>query len=410
MYVKRNLEKELTNFIDVPEILSIVGARQVGKTTLINNILHNIKNKKIIKLTLDNIQILDEFVNDIDSFIELYIKDNDIIFIDELHYAKESGRILKYIFDTTKNKKIIISGSSSVDLSIQSLKYLVGRVLNFELFSFSFYEFLKANDNSLSKLYISNKKYNPPILKKLNKYLEEYLVYGGYPRVVLEKDISIKQKILLNIYNTYALREIKELEDIKDDFKLHRLIKSLSLQIGNLIDYSELKNISEYYHEQLKHILNILEKTYVCKLMPPYYTNKRTELVKRKMIYFYDLGLRNSVLNDFTLDRNELGAMKENFIVGELLREGFDIKYWRTQTGSEVDIIIDKGKEIIPIESKSNLKNNNITRSLLSFIEKYNPKEAYVLSNDFESERIIKNTKIIFLPFVKFLNIIPNLK
>lgn len=408
MYIKRNIETDIIKFITTPEIISIVGARQVGKTTLVNNILDNLENKKIKKLTLDNVQILDEFVNATDSFIDLYIKKYDVIFIDELHYAKESGKILKYIFDTNKDIKIIISGSSSIDLSIQSLKYLVGRVINFELYSFSFYEFLNSKDSTLSEIYLSN-NYKEPILNKLNKYLEEYLLYGGYPRVVLENDFSKKKKLLINIYNTYALREIKELEDIKDDFKLHKLIKALSLQIGNLIDYSELKNLFEYYHEQLKHILNLLEKTYICKLISPYYTNKRTELVKSKRVYFYDLGLRNVVINSFEIDKNDLGSMKENLVVGELLREGYDVKYWRTQTGSEVDIIIDKGKEIIPVESKSTLKNDNITKSLLSFIEKYNPKKAYVLSNNFKGERDIKNTKVIFLPFVNFLSIIKKL-
>lgn len=409
MYVERNIEKELLKYIKVPEIIAIVGARQVGKTTLIEKILTNIKNKKINKITLDDVEILDMFVNDTDSFIKLYLQKYDVLFIDELHYAKESGRILKYIYDTNRDKKIIISGSSSIDLSIQSLKYLVGRVLNFELYSFSFFEFLRFKDENLLKVYLSS-NFKEPTFKKINKYLEEYIIYGGYPRVVIEKDVSIKKKILTNIYNTYALREIKEIEDIKDDFKLHKLIKALSLQIGNIIDYSDLKNISQYYHIQLKYILNILEKTYICKQINPFFTNKRTELVKSKMIYFYDLGLRNSIINNFSLNRDDLGFIKENLIVSELIKEGFDIKYWRTQTGAEVDIIIDKGQEIIPIEIKSNLRKNVIPKSLTNFILKYNPKKAYVISDFFEGDRKINNTKVVFLSFIKFILILKKLK
>jgi uncharacterized protein len=402
VYIKRELEKDLLKFIKAPEILAVLGARQVGKTTLVNNILQSFTKKRIKKITLDNVEILDLFVNDTDSFIKLYLKDVDVLFIDELHYAKDGGKILKFIYDTTKNKKIIISGSSAIDLSIQSLKYLVGRVINFELYSFSFLEFLRSKNNNLAELYLSL-DYKEPILKKLNKYFEEYLIYGGYPRIALEKDIKNKQKLLTNIYNTYALREIKELEDIKDDFKLHKLIKALSLQIGNLIDYSELKNISGYHHNQLKEVLNILEKTYICKQLSPYYTNKRTELVKSKMIYFYDLGLRNSIINDYSLDRSDLGAIKENFILSELIRSNRVVKYWRTKSGAESDFIIENGKEIIPIEVKSNLKNTNFTKSMISFIGKYSPKKAFVISNIFEGKRKLYETDVIFLPFVKFL-------
>jgi uncharacterized protein len=405
VYIKRDLEKDMSKFIKAPEILAIVGARQVGKTTLVGNILSNLTNNKVTKITLDDVEILNLFVNDIDSFIKLYLKNTDILFIDELHYAKDGGKILKYIFDTIKNKKIIISGSSSIDLSIQSLKYLVGRVVNFELYAFSFLEFLRSKDNNLSEIYLSL-DYKEPMLKKINKYFKEYLVYGGYPRIVLEKDLDNKKRLLLNIYNTYALREIKDIEDLKDDFKLHNLIKSLSLQIGNIIDYSELSNISGYHYKKLKEVLNILEKTYICKLISPYYTNKRTELVKSKMVYFYDLGLRNSIINDYSLNRSDLGAIKENFILSELLKNNINVKYWRTQGGAEVDFIIENGKEIIPIEVKSTIKNTNLTRSLISFIEKYSPKKAYVISDEFEGERKINKTKVTFVPFVKFIPLI----
>jgi predicted AAA+ superfamily ATPase len=105
MYIKRELQKKLVKFMAVPEILAVVGARQVGKTTLIENVLENITNKKIKKISFDNINILNEFVDNIDSFIKLYIEPNDILFIDELHYAKDSGRLLKYIYDTKKKNK-----------------------------------------------------------------------------------------------------------------------------------------------------------------------------------------------------------------------------------------------------------------------------------------------------------------
>jgi predicted AAA+ superfamily ATPase len=405
VYIFRDIEKELIKFIKSPEIIAVVGARQVGKTTLITNIVNKFNKKKVKVITFDNIDILNLFVNNIESFIKLYIKDVDILFIDELHYAKDSGRSLKYIYDTNKHIKIIISGSSAIELSIQSLRYLVGRVVSFELYSFSFSEYLRSKDSKLYDLYLSS-NYKETILKILNRYFEEYLLFGGYPRIVLEKDINSKKKLLSNIYNTYVLRDIKELENIKDDFKLYTLIKALSIQIGNLINYSELSVISGYNYVQLKSVLNIFEKTYVCKFISPFYTNKRTELVKSKMIYFLDLGIRNSIINNFSLDRSDLGALKENFVLIELLKKNYDVRYWRTKHGAEVDFIIEINNKIIPIEVKSNLKNENLTNSLISFITKYKPEKAYVVSNSFESQRKINNTNVIFIPFVKFTTLL----
>ena len=402
VYVNRDIEKEMEKYLNSKEIIAVVGTRQCGKTTLINNFLGNLKNKKIIKVSLDNVKDLELFEKDIDSFSDLYIEGNDILFIDEIQYSKDSGKKLKYLYDTF-NIKIFISGSSAAEISIQSLKYLVGRIFVFKLYPFSFREFLRANDKKLLSIYEKG-FYKKEILSRLNNYLKPFLIYGGYPRVVLSKTAEEKVKVLENIYNTYLLREIKEILGLQENEKLIKLIKALSLQIGGIINYNELSNLTEFSYSDIKKFINILEKTFICRRITPYYTNKRVELVKSPKIYFYDFGFRNVSIENFSKERSDLGAMYENFIFSELTKANISPKYWHTKSGAEVDFVIEKKETIIPIEIKSTLTKEKITRSFLSFIEKYHPKKGFVLSHDFEGERKLIGCNVFFVSFIKMVN------
>jgi predicted AAA+ superfamily ATPase len=376
-----------------------MGARQVGKTTMIEHILNNIKNKKIIKISFNNIDIKDLFVNNTDEFIKRYIKGVDILFIDEIHYAKDSGKIFKYIYDLYKNKiKIIITSSSSIDISIQSLKYLVGRVNIFELYSFSFYEFLLAKDKKLADIYKIGDNVGA-YFNLIKPYFTDYLLFGGYPRVVLEEDREVKIKLLKDIYYIYALRDIQTISNLADDFKLNKLLKALALQTGNIINYSELSTISNLEYPVLKKIMNLLNKTYICKEIHPFYKNKRTELVKSKKIYFYDIGLRNAIINTFSIEGSDIGFIKENFIFTELIKNSIEPKYWRTNSGAEVDFVIEKGLNIYPLEVKNNFKTSNITKSYLSFIEKYSPKDGFLFTDNLNDNKKYLKTNISFLSF-----------
>jgi len=401
-YIPRELESTLSTFMSTPEVLAVMGARQVGKTTMIEHMLSSIKNKKIVRISFNNINIKDLFINNTDEFIKQYIHGVDILFIDEIHYAKNSGKILKYIYDSYKNKvKIIITSSSSIDLSIQSLKYLVGRVNIFKLYSFSFYEFLLANDKNLAEVYKTGDN-SGAYYKLIKPYFEDFLLFGGYPRVVLEKNRDVKIKLLKDIYFTYALRDVQNISNLADDFKLNNLIKALSLQTGNIINYKELGSLSNLDYPVLKKIMNLLNKTYICKEVHPFYKNKRTELVKSKKIYFYDIGLRNAILNTFSLDGSDIGFIKENFIFSELIKNSIEPKYWRTNNGAEVDFIIEKGFNIYPLEVKNNLKKINISRSYLSFIEKYNPKEGFLFTDNLNESKKYFKTLIYFSSFFNF--------
>lgn len=401
-YVKRDLEDEILKYIKSKEIIAVVGARQCGKTTLINNILDKLekKDKKISRVSLDNQKDLQLFENDIDSFIELYVKDFDFLFIDEVHYSKDSGKKLKFIYDTF-GIKIFISGSSAAEISIHSLKYLVGRIFTFNLYPFSFKEFLRVKDSKIIRLYES-RKYKKEIISRLNKYLKEFILYGGYPRVVLSRRTDEKKKILENIFNTYLLKEIKEILNLSGDYHLINLLKALSLQIGNVVNYNELSSLTGFSYSELKKYLSILEKTYICSLIKPFYTNKRTELVKNPKVYFFDFGFRNVCIDNFSDERSDLGNLYENFIFSELVKKNIKAKYWNTKSKAEVDFIIEKENKPIPIEVKSIVKENKITKSFDSFIRKYKPAKGYFLSLDFEDKKKVGNCAIDFLPFTKF--------
>ncbi len=396
-YVERDLEKEINKYLKSEEILAIIGPRRCGKTTICEKIIEDYKGK-VNKITFEDVKTLRFFEEDIDFFIEEEIKGYDLIFIDEVQYSKDSGKKLKYIYDTCKIK-IIISGSSAAEISIQSLKYLTGRILLFNLYPFSFGEFIRAKEKSLEK-YLKNRKISSVILERLNNYLEEYLLYGGYPRVVLSKTKEEKKKILSGIFNTYLMKEIKEILDLSDDYHLLDLMKALSLQVGNIVNYEEISVVSGFKYLKLKKYLNILEKTFILKQVKPYFTNKRTEIVKSPKIYFFDFGFRNIILNNFETERTDKGSVYENFIFNQFIFSGKELKYWNTKSNAEVDFVFESGGKLIPIEIKSFLKEEKITKSFRSFIDKYPVKEGYFFSKDFLGERKFGGVLIEFLPFV----------
>ncbi len=392
MYIKRTLEGVIKKYISRKEIIAVIGTRQSGKTTLVKYILSGLK--KASTISFDDITALNLFRNDINSFIELYVKGYNYIFIDEIQYAVNSGKQLKYIQDTQKIK-IFISGSSSTEISIQSIKYLVGRIFVFELYPFSFEEFLSFKNSKLYNIYIK-KLFGVEVVRQIQGYINEYLIYGGYPRVVLSKDNDEKTIVLRNIYNTLLLHEVKNLISIGENDNLIRLIKALSLQIGNLVNYKELSIISGYNFPTLKKNMNILEALFICRRCLPFSKNPRKELVKNPKIYFVDLGLRNVIINNFSIERTDRGAMYENLIYTEFLKKGKTLNYWRTKSGAEVDFV-DDGE---PIEIKTSPK---IGKSLHSFIAKYSPKKAVVISETEKETLIVKNTKINFYSFARYI-------
>jgi predicted AAA+ superfamily ATPase len=393
MYYQREIETKIQKYIDSPEIIAIFGSRQVGKTTILKHIYNNSENA--VFLTFEDIETKILFQEDIKSFIKLYIEPYDRIFIDEFQYVTDGGKHLKYIYDTT-DKKIFISGSSAMELSIHAIKYLSGRIFVFNLYSFSFAEFLRVKDANLYKLYNDlDSSISNVISNKIYSYFDEYITYGGYPRVILSKSNEEKQEVLKNLMSIYLLRDIKEIVNIYDETKMYKLLKALSLQIGNIITYNELANLIEVTAPQLKNYLTIFEKAFLIKQIPPFFTNKRLEIVKNPKLFFYDLGLRNVVIKNFNSLENRVdkGAILENFVCRELVDK--DVKYYRNKNGSEVDFIIE---DKIPIEIKSTLSGLKVSKSYRYFLENYQSNLGYILNFNQIGEISIHNSKIKFLP------------
>jgi hypothetical protein len=379
MYIKRKLEYQIQASLKSKEIIAIVGPRQCGKTTLLNHIAKDLGDMNFI--SFDDMKILRMFDQNVDDFIDLYVKNKKYLFIDEFQYAKDGGRKLKYIYDFN-DIKIFISGSSAIDLTIHAVKYLVGRVFVFNLYQFDFEEFIQARKPELVSLlkkqkeaFISGKasEISDILHEGFADLYEEYAVYGGYPKVVLEGDKNEKIKILRAIFNTYFLREVRDILGLIDDYRMSRLVQALALQTSNLVDYGKIGVISEYAYPTLKKYINFLEKTFICSFIRPYFMNKSVEIVKNPTVFFFDTGMRNIIIDDFRnlADRPDGGALLENAVFAELIKGDKSVKYWRTKQKQEVDFIIEgKNRVLSAFEVKMNYDSGEM-KNLNLFVEKY---------------------------------------
>jgi len=348
-------------------------------------------------ITFEDVDIRLLFEQDIHTFIDLYVKPSHFLLIDEFQYAREGGQKLKLIFDTVADKKIFISGSFLIDLTISSVRSLVGRIFTFTLYPLNFSEFLSFRDPDLFLLQEKAQKevMSEPLQKRFFSLFEEFLRFGGYPRVVTATDEDEKKEVLKNLVNLYLLRDVRDIIGLADDYAIVQLIRSLALQIGNVLVYQELQNATGQSAAAVRKYLNMLEKTYVLSLVRPYFTNKRLELVKNPKVYFIDTGLRNAVVGHFQplVLRSDKGALYENHVFSERIKADRQVKFWRTKSGAEVDFVIDSS---VPVEVKSHLSGPVIGKSLYSFIEKYRPEKAYILNENLFTDEMFNGAKILF--------------
>lgn len=417
IYINRELENKIFPFLAKKEAISIIGPRQAGKTTFIEHLKGEFekKGKKVKFITFEKRSDLELFQNSIEDFKAL-ISQYDYVIIDEFQYSKNGGQKLKYLYDTT-DIKFIISGSSSLELTFQTGKYMVGRLFDFNLMPLSFREFLSFQDKEISDLILKKigdvsifdfeleNGFGAEINNRLSKLLEQYAVFGGYPAVILSESEKEKIKTLESIVEKYLLRDIKTLLNLATDEELIRLGKFLSSQIGNLVNYSELSSISGLAYPQLKKHLAILEKTFIINLLKPFFTSKRLELARNPKVYFIDIGLRNYLINDFRPIelRNDKGAVMENYAHRMLsnLEISRELKFWRTKSKAEVDFVIEYEQNIYPIEIKYS-SNRIIGKSFYSFIEKFKPETGIILTKNYLAEEKIGDTKIKFIPLSYF--------
>lgn len=399
------IEKELKN----KQITALVGLRQVGKTTILEYVYEKVKAEAIF-IRFDDIEVLNFFENDIKFFIEEYVNKYKYIFIDEIQYSKTSGQKLKYIYDTFKDKKIFISGSSLAEISIHSLSYLVGRVNIIQVFPVDFKEFLEFKDKNKNKFLEKNRTNSQ--LNLIKPYFEEYLQFGGYPEIILKQEKEDKKQELTNIFNTYLLKEIREILNFENIFEFEKTLKRLALSDGSIFNKSNIAAEIEINRMTFNKIINTLYQSAIIYQLQPYLNNKIKEIIKSPKIYLSDLGLKNTLIKNFNkIDlRQDKGYIYENFILMSILNYNLTPKFWNYKNEFEIDFVIEGNENIFGFEVKSSLKNDNITTSMKRFIDTYSPKEIYVFNEKQESERMVNKTKVIFTNHLNIFSILDRIK
>ena len=426
----RPIFKDLAKIINEDEILLIMGARQIGKTYSLFWLIQFLVNQKKINqeqvLYFDLESMLErEMLEGIDLLkLENFLKasgfnsDKKIyLFLDEIQYLENPSNFLKLISDHKKNIKVICSGSSSWQIKQKFKDSLAGRIWKIHFLPLNFYETLEFS-NSESNILNYQKSFNflnPKKIPQLNIFdqklklnLENFLNFGGHPKVNLTKSKEKKIKEIIKIFDNYVNKDIKDFGRIEKPKIFNNLIKLLALQIGSLVNIQELCQSLKANRETIEKYLFLLENTFILHSIQPFFKNRRKEVVKASKIFFEDLGFRNIVLNNFSkLDkRADIGQLYENYIFNELhknkkMRQ--EIFYWRTQTGQEVDFVVADGNEILPIEVKAkNYQKAQIPLGLKAFILEYSPKIAIVVNSDFFSITKLNNTKVYFVPIFLF--------
>lgn len=415
-YVKRDLFDKVAKHLSNEEISLIIGPRQVGKTVLVKQLQKylmeekKISQKLIYYFNLDIIKDRELFENQTE-FIEFLkqksLKNKIYVFVDEAQKAKEAGVFFKGVYDSDLPVKLILTGSSSLEIRSKIHESLTGRKRVFHLLPFSFLEILNYRNSELYNLVVSRKKIFAYDLEKILNLFFDYSVFGGYPQTVLVEDDEEKTEYLKEIFNSYIEKDIIGFLRIENESNFSKLVKLLAAQIGSLINVAELSSLVNTDRYTIGRYLLNLEKTFVVYNLKPFFSNPRQELVKASKIYFIDNGLRNLSLENFNkpfAGRQDKGALLENAVLKELLLlkhlKNFNLKFWRSKQKAEVDFIIEQGIDILPIEIKSNLSSAKLEASLLGFISRYQPKKALVVNLGYRGVKKIGKTEVFFIyPF-----------
>lgn len=348
--IKRHLTKQiLQNYKDNKAII-IIGARQVGKTTLLKL---NFKDANTLWLNGDDFDVRQNLSKPNAEFLQKIIGNNTTLIIDEAQRIENIGLTLKIIQDQIKNVKLIATGSSAFELSNKINEPLTGRKWEYKLWPLSVSEMIAHSS------YIEEQR-----------LLNHRLIYGWYPDVI--NSLGKEKDILNQLSNSYLYKDILTWQDIKKPQKLEALLQALAFQIGNQISYHELGKLTGLNNETVERYIDLLEKAFIIFRLPSLSRNLRNELKKSKKIYFYDVGIRNAVIKNWNPVglRQDIGALWENFLIVERLKfkanEGINTNdyFWRTQAQQEIDFIEDYNGKLYAYEFKWNAtKKTKISKS-----------------------------------------------
>lgn len=365
---QRTIEARILDSLFKGRMLSILGPRQSGKTTLV---------KKLVKEYGEQGAYYDCQLADVrkcfivgkpDLLLPL-TKGKKVVVFDEAQTIQDIGTILKVFHDTYSETQIIATGSSSFDLSNKINEPMTGRVFEFILFPLSLSEIKISKNITQNDLY-------------------EFMLYGTYPAVVAENSVETKKIILKNIATQYLYKDVFIFEAIRSPRVFEDLLKLLALQIGSLVSLNELSISLGVSRSVIQRYLRLLEQSFIIKVIHSFSNNPRTELKKAFKVFFIDVGVRNALVDiEKTLeDRTDKGFIFENFFMSERIKDGNnyhifppELMFWRTRIGSEVDVIEKKGLDIKAYECKWGDKDV----SFKQFLKKYpGAKTQIITPND----------------------------
>ena len=404
-YYPRILENSIQEYLNSPEAIFILGARQVGKTSLMKHIMKKIANERVLYLDLENPSNLSIFNKGVDEFLnylnfqELSKIELNYIFIDEIQYAPDFSSLIKYLVDNYSDRyKLILSGSSSLQIRKKFKESLVGRKIVFELYPLTFSEFcLFQNEYRIADIL---QQQNPFELNEdplrfertmVLHLLKEYLIYGGFPKVVLQKNKTRKVKVLQDIIQSYVMKDIRHIFHLEKIEQFNHLIKLLAAFMGKEINISQLATETRLHKQTLEHYINSLESSYIIKMICPFHKNLSSELRKTPKCYFIDNGLRNFLISSFSEIefRTDRGEILENYVFSQILKKSdplTKINFWRTKNKQEIDFILQKENRLFALEVKWN---DGSFQNLRKFKQIYPEADIYLVSmlREFEKEK-----------------------
>jgi len=367
MIVQRTLQQIIQNYYGKGKAIILIGARQVGKSTLFH--LMTDSQTKVLWLNCDQEEVRNTLSTTSLAQLRMLLQNFQTVVIDEAQRVTNIGITLKLIADNFKDIQLLVTGSSSLDLHNRLNEPLTGRKVEFHMFPFSTEELYQAEG------FIATKE-----------RLHQRLIYGSYPDVLFGQ--LSPQRTLQELSDSYLYKDILEMEGVRKSLILHKLLIALALQIGSEVSYNELSKTVGIDSKTVEKYIDILEKCFIVFRLPSFSRNIRTELAKGKKIYFYDTGIRNAILQQYMPIefRQDVGALWEDFFIAERMKMNHyaervvNTYFWRTDR-QEIDYIEEENGQLRLFELKWNEHKQN-TRIPNQFVEAYHPQSTHVVTRE----------------------------
>jgi predicted AAA+ superfamily ATPase len=335
----RQIQTAIESSLFQGKVIVLYGARQVGKTTLVRAILQKYPDNSLY-LNCDEPDIRSALTDKTSTQLRQLLGGKTLVALDEAQRVRNIGLTLKLLVDTFPDIQVIATGSSSFELSNTITEPLTGRKIEFHLYPLALAELLSQET---------------PLENR--RLLETRLRYGLYPGVVASADPA---RVIQEIAKSYLYRDVLEYQVVRNPDLLRRLLQALALQIGGEVSYNELASLLGVDKATVARYLSLLEQAYIVFQLPPFSRNLRKELGKLRKVYFYDLGVRNALINNFNpLElRQDVGALWENFVISERIKRNHNRRrwantyFWRTYDGAELDYIEEEGGRLAGLECK----------------------------------------------------------